>query len=428
MLGIPERTSSKRAMDTLEGERDDLNHMIAMSRKKLKPQASFSSEYWSQAADIARQMQQRNEVQQRISIRDLGGNETEWQKTPEAQELFDQLKAQQVDEKMCERQAQRLKNPVDGSEGSLRRSFIQLFTTSKLGLGITSTGAGKRDSRMQSTFRSTMIEAYNSRDPNPLHPWLWCPILSTWVNSVNATAAHLFAYMHGQDVMNSIFGPTNPPELFSALNGLIVSSVVESVFDKGFLVIVPRISNNPSIAELLQWNESNPKEYKIRIIDLDNPTTHNTIQPGSEQTWKDLDSKPVEFRNEFRPRARYLYFHYCMQMLRLSWKQSRRGEVLKKELGGKFWGTPGRYLPRNMLLAFVEEMGHEYEELLEGAAEEGTAAAAERSDILLAVAMDEIKAPLLGDEEDEDEDNVGEDEEGDNEGYGDVKGKECEKF
>jgi hypothetical protein len=81
-----------------------------------------------------------------------------------------------------------------------------------------------------------------------------------------------------------------------------------------------------------------------------------------------------------------------------------------------------------MLLAFVEEMGHEYEELLEGAAEEGTAAAAERSDILLAAAMDEIKAPLLGDEEDEDEDDVGEDEEGDNEGYGDIKGKGREKF
>jgi hypothetical protein len=44
MLGIPERTSSKRAMDTLEGERDDLIHTITMSWKKLKPQASFSSE------------------------------------------------------------------------------------------------------------------------------------------------------------------------------------------------------------------------------------------------------------------------------------------------------------------------------------------------------------------------------------------------
>jgi hypothetical protein len=31
-----------------------------------------------------------------------------------------------------------------------------------------------------------------------------------------------------------------------------------------------------------------------------------------------------------------------------------------------FMGTRGRYLPHNMLLAFVEELGHDYDELLEG--------------------------------------------------------------
>ena len=34
-------------------------------------------------------------------------------------------------------------------------------------------------------------------------------------------------------------------------------------------------------------------------------------------------------------------------------------------MGKKFWGTPGPYLRRKFLLAFVEEMGHA--ELLEGA-------------------------------------------------------------
>lgn len=35
--------------------------------------------------------------------------------------------------------------------------------------------------------------------------------------------------------------------------------------------------------------------------------------------------------------------------------------------GGKpLWGTPGRYLPKNMLLAFVEELRHEYKPLLDG--------------------------------------------------------------
>lgn len=33
-------------------------------------------------------------------------------------------------------------------------------------------------------------------------------------------------------------------------------------------------------------------------------------------------------------------------------------------MGKPIWATPGRYIPKNMLLAFVEELGHEYTDLL----------------------------------------------------------------
>jgi hypothetical protein len=36
-------------------------------------------------------------------------------------------------------------------------------------------------------------------------------------------------------------------------------------------------------------------------------------------------------------------------------------------VGKPFWGTPGRYLPKNMLLLLVEELGNEYKDLLKGA-------------------------------------------------------------
>lgn len=61
-----------------------------------------------------------------------------------------------------------------------------------------------------------------------------------------------------------------------------------------------------------------------------------------------------------------------------------------------------------MLLALVEEMGHEYEQLLEGATEDRPDAAEEDSEILLAVASDQVKASslkALGDEEDEEDDH-----------------------
>ena len=94
---------------------------------------------------------------------------------------------------------------------------------------------------------------------------------------------------------------------------------------------------------------------------IDSPTS------GSKRVWKDLDGVKVDFRSSHRPRARYLYFLYCTSMSRKSWHDQERDQALTDELGKLHWGTPGRYLHRNMILAFVEEMGHEYERLLEGA-------------------------------------------------------------
>jgi hypothetical protein len=67
--------------------------------------------------------------------------------------------------------------------------------------------------------------------------------------------------------MDAIFGPTETPELFSPKNGLIVNSEFEAVFDKGLLAIVPLLPNDPSTVELGAWRNSEPKEYKIRILD-----------------------------------------------------------------------------------------------------------------------------------------------------------------
>jgi hypothetical protein len=340
------------------------------------------------------------------------GDETEWEKTEEAQNLLQQLKSHQADQKIFTRQKLRLES--GGPQKSLRRSFMELFSTSKVGLGMTIGGQGRRDSGEQSRFRAALIQAYNSRYPDPHRPWLWDPILQKFVSEQNAQAAHLFAYAHGQATMDAIFGPTDPPELFSPLNGLILCQEIEHHFDKGFFAIVPRLPDNPSIEDISAWNTSDPKEYKIRILNLNHKEIDNVIHPLVEKenlTWRSLDGANVEFRSNFRPRARYLYFHFCVQILRLTWgTEPKKAETLRKELGKVFWGTPGRYLPRNMLRAFVEELGHEYEALLEGAMEDETDAdvAVDNGDseILLATASHQIKASARkkGDEDDEDED------------------------
>jgi hypothetical protein len=115
-------------------------------------------------------------------------------------------------------------------------------------------------------------------------------------------------------------------------------------------------------------------------------------------------------QGKFRPAGRYLYFHYCVQVLRRAWRAGPGQKAvfsLQDQLGKLYWGTPGRYIPENMLIALVEELGNEYKELVMGASRiKG------RRSTLLDVAVSQIASGQSGDiaekesedEEDEDED------------------------
>lgn len=87
---------------------------------------------------------------------------------------------------------------------------------------------------------------------------------------------------------------------------------------------------------------------------------------------------------------------------------------MEKQLGKAYWGTPGRYLPRNMLMVFVEEIGHEYKALLEGAMDDAPPIMNEDSEILLSAAADQVKAStakVVEEEDEEDDDEEDDDEE-----------------
>ncbi len=321
-----------------------------------------------------------------------------------------QLKAQTVKEGIYSRQAEQL---GQGTSNALRRSYISIFTTSKRGLGILSTEAGKRGSRIQSIFRKELIGAYNaknSEDPR-LANALWCPVLGQWLHKDYMTAAHIVAYMHDQETMDAIFGRNEKPELFSMRNGLLLSTAVERKLDDGFLVIVPNLPDNPTLAQTTLWQQSEPKEFKLRLIDLSHPEVGTFIDLEKRRTWKDLNGTKLQFRSTHRPRARYLYFHYCLQILRRSWAQSEKGEALKEHMGRHYWGTPGKYIRKQMLLAFIEEVGHQHVDLLSGAAEDDTEDEgqgnqdAEVSDPgLLDALANQVLAKANDEDEDDDED------------------------
>ncbi|KAL2872297.1 uncharacterized protein BJX67DRAFT_369009 [Aspergillus lucknowensis] len=329
--------------DPLYDESRRIKDELRVVEKRMTGKSSWNATFWAASCEFER----------KVSLREFGGPESEWEKTDAAKSIFQFIKAGKKMVERCEPRKEDRKEETWPKLRRLRASWMQL-------------GAQR-----------------------PEYDSLWCPILGTWVT---------------------------PPELFSARNGLLMLDQIEHNFDGGKLVIVPDLPDRPALKELAAWVKRETREYRVRIIDKTWEKLDHPIMSPFKTTWSDLDGKRLEFRTSFRPAAQYLYFHYYCQILRRAWGRNNNGgayEVLKDEAGRLFWGTPGRYLPRNMLLGLVEDLGHEYKGLLQGAG-----CSKGDNDLLLEVVTKQIKTrPALKDidwdqprngEDDEDE---GEDEE-----------------
>ena len=69
------------------------------------------------------------------------------------------------------------------------------------------------------------------------------------------------------ELMEDIFGEDSRDKLFSSCNGLILSNYGEELFDDGLISIVPDISDLANPKELKSWTKSEPKSYKIKLLD-----------------------------------------------------------------------------------------------------------------------------------------------------------------
>ncbi|KAL8735548.1 MAG: hypothetical protein Q9166_000716 [cf. Caloplaca sp. 2 TL-2023] len=425
---IPPRTSSKRAADD-ELERDKVKLAkveldIEKGQKKLKPQNSFDSEFWRKRAEIDENRIVRNKLQTKLSIEQFraeGGTENEFAGSDQAQAFSIERQALEVQMKLSKKQSEDLQIGSGDVKKAIRRGFLQVYTTSKLGLGQNS-GSGKRDGRLQSTFRNALCKETESR-PDRGGVEFRCPIIKKWLNPSSMTAAHLFPYSSGQALMTAIFGSDADNELFSPLNGMLISTRAEKLLADGFLLIVPDVPDKPSRAEILEWQNSDPKQYVIKIpYPNELKVQQRTVDEGT-QRFVDLHNTKVEFFTKFRPRARYMYWTYISGTLRQEWRAKNPdapyAQVLTSEFGKPYWGSPGPWLKKTMLRAFVEELGHEFNGQLdfsEEATPEASGAQDEVDYSALFLASEQIghsasqiiKAEQ-GNDETEDEDDEGDD-------------------
>ncbi|KAJ5491674.1 hypothetical protein N7539_003241 [Penicillium diatomitis] len=337
-------------------------------KKKARAHGSFDTEWWLNREVVEATKERESAEKREAACTSSQLSEQQFLQTPPGKKIFAEELAARERRQHC---AERAKLPADDPNSPkphMRKSFMKLHTTSKMGLGIMTTGAGPRNSAEQRQFRADLIKAHGAK----VGKELWCPILGQFFPHDEIVAGHLFPYGHSKANMDGIFGKDASLDMFSARNGILLHENIEAVFDIGKLALIPHIPGKPDWTSeaIHEWLSSEPREYQVKILDPKWTSLKKSVIDGSTLTFGDLDGRQLQFRTPFRPAARYVYYHFCEQVLRSAWPHNETrspaeaAEVLEKEYGKPYWGTPGKYVTENMLLAFVEEIGHNPKPLL----------------------------------------------------------------
>ncbi|KAK1252230.1 hypothetical protein MKX08_003417 [Trichoderma sp. CBMAI-0020] len=201
-----------------------------------------------------------------------------------------------------------------------------------------------RDPSAQERFRKKVLKAYDAVDED----MQWCVISGKYFPASTVRAAHIVSYNVGEPSAGHLFGPPGDKDghLMSDKNGIPMYEMYEKAFDDSRLVIIP---------------DGDPEKGCWKVYCLDDPDTH---KPSKAVPFgRELHGRSLQFRNDFRPSSRYLYFAYCMSLLRRQrhevpgwWRDFHADGV------GKVWATPGTYLRTSTLRRLAHQVGHMTEE------------------------------------------------------------------
>ena len=201
-----------------------------------------------------------------------------------------------------------------------------------------------RDEAKHKSWKKEVRDHYNTWDPET-GTLLWCPIVQKYSVSTNRTAAHIVPHLLGLRNIGIMFG--EPDEgyniVWSLRNGITMASYLEASFDRGDFVIVP--------AETL---EGQPQEYRFLLMNED----YRKYPVGDSETkYGDLERNLV-FKNQERPAARYLYYHFVSTLLRYQkYEKTDWAEKFLNTRTGSIWATPGPYLKRSVVRKLGEYVG-----------------------------------------------------------------------
>ncbi|KAF4487829.1 hypothetical protein FAGAP_11312 [Fusarium agapanthi] len=389
-ISVPKRTGTKRKASQswdrkfssftdaeLANKRTELGKELSVATKELKRFVSMDSQYWDRYIEIARLRTEQAQLESQLGLRKSSSpDDMSWYDTEAAQSLKVEHDSWAQFQSIMRKHATRMQVRLQSS----RERFFRLFATSRVGLDLPG-GAGRRSKTRQSNMVQSIIKCYC---PEPLiAEHRWDPVLRDWVHRDLVKGAHLYPWKQGA-WMDEIFGPGTREELFAPQNGLFLHTTVEDALDKGQIAIIPDIDMEPANPmmpdddlkerqdRIKHWEQQEVKDYKVIVILKNHKAVTKAVFPPDHygtQNLAGLNGRKLVFLTNFRPRARFVWWTYMNSLLRAAWNSDVKYQHEEVRKCTRYWGTRGRYVKRNQLLGFVEEMGHDVESILDDSSE-----------------------------------------------------------
>ena len=239
--------------------------------------------------------------------------------------------------------------------GYLLDSYAGTFALSPLGWSFQKLTLGARSNSIHNNFRRNTLQACNAVHAQNSGQ-VWCPVSRQWIGLEASIAAHIFPYRHGQHLMDEIFDTRG--EMFGEKNGLILSSGMNRLFDRGFIAFVPSLEDEHHGDAPRTWTQ-NAKAYVIKVFNKNAEPMKRVLINGEWQgkTYAELDGCELLFRSGHRPRARYLFYHYSYCLYRKIIREGHcatRDRAISDAFGTLFWH--GQFLDTHYLRGYCKEL------------------------------------------------------------------------
>ncbi|KAM0446030.1 hypothetical protein ACHAO4_009475 [Trichoderma viride] len=212
-----------------------------------------------------------------------------------------------------------------------------------------------KDIIAQWNFCQRVFQAYDVEDGIAE----WCVMSGRWQLKTTVRGAQIVRYNMGEPCARYLFAPLDDPggHLLGAKNGLPMHIRYAEALDNGRLVIIPDEVQDKE----QERNQGHIGRWKVyNLYEADAQQRSQAIPLGSE-----LHGRSLQFRTDFRPDARYLFFVFCMNVLRRQ-RHEASGWWLAYLAGGpgRAWAAAasGSYLRPSSLRRLAQRVGYLTEE------------------------------------------------------------------